>query len=341
MDDIIKEEQPAASVPEGHETKCWGCGLRLLLPSYAPIFRCGWCGAITNLNPQKSESGCSYRWRRLRDWVFVTTLFLFILFVICGGVWAVYPVVFSVSFFCGVFHSTIAFILSGCTFSTFCLSAFRSAGAPASMFWGSYPTVGKGGLEDYTFCIYCERPKSPRAHHCRSCRMCVLDMDHHCPFIGNCVGAGNHRHFIAFLFSVVISTAYVSVMSAYAGFHVWPPLAYDSLDPLNIFSTAGAIRASKAIVHAFLSSALLLSTRGLVLVYLLIASLSVGIGISVLLWQQLRFIYEGKTYINHISSLNSGSSERGWHNLFRFFGFPHWALQFLLGSSNAMKSHDK
>ncbi|KAL8486044.1 hypothetical protein ACS0TY_022958 [Phlomoides rotata] len=29
----------------------------------------------------------------------------------------------------------------------------------------------------------CSKPKSPRAHHCRSCGMCILDMDHHCPFV--------------------------------------------------------------------------------------------------------------------------------------------------------------
>ncbi|XP_077220480.1 protein S-acyltransferase 11-like [Tasmannia lanceolata] len=338
MEELVECTSP---IPEGHETKCWGCGLRLLLPSYTPIFKCGWCGAITNLNPRNCEVRWSYRWRRLRDWVFVTILLLFMLFVICGGVWAAFPLLFSISFFCGVFHSIIVFILSVSTLSSFSLAAFRSAGAPENMLWGSYPIVGKVGLEDYTFCVYCARPKSPRTHHCRTCGMCVLDMDHHCPFIGNCVGAANHRHFIAFLFSVVISTAYVSIVSTYAGFHIWPPLVYESLDPLNIFSTAAALRALKAVVQAFLSSALLLSPRGLVLLYLLIASLSVEIGISVLLWQQLRFIYEGKTYINHISSLNIGNVESGWQNIFRFFGFPHRASRFLLGSSNAGKSHKK
>eukprot|EP00268_Persea_americana_P041073 TRINITY_DN4090_c0_g2_i1.p1 TRINITY_DN4090_c0_g2~~TRINITY_DN4090_c0_g2_i1.p1 ORF type:complete len:343 (+),score=34.11 TRINITY_DN4090_c0_g2_i1:404-1432(+) len=342
MEEMVKEECVASvSIPVSHEMNCWGCGFRLLLSSYAPVFKCGWCGAITNQNPRKHETRCSYRWRRVRDRFFVTTVLLFMLFVICGGVWAVYPVIFSVSVLFGVFHSIVTFILSVSTISSFSLAAFRSPGAPANMLWGSYPVVEKGGLENYTYCAYCAKPKSPRTHHCRSCGMCVLDMDHHCPFIGNCVGAGNHRYFIAFLSSAVISTMYASAMCAYAGFHLWHPLTYGSVNTLSIFSRDAGLTALKEIVHAFLSSAFFLSARGLVLVYLAIASLSIQIGLGVLLWQQLQFIYEGKTYISHLSAQDSGSEEKGCQNLFRLFGCPYWASRFLLGSSNSIKSHKK
>lgn len=104
-------------------------------------------------------------------------------FCAVGGVWAVYPVVFSISILCGVFHSIVTAALSIATVSFFSFSAFRCAGAPPNVVWGSYPAVGKGDLENYTFCHYCSKPKSPRAHHCRSCRKCILDMDHHCPFV--------------------------------------------------------------------------------------------------------------------------------------------------------------
>ncbi|KAJ1386966.1 Palmitoyltransferase, DHHC domain [Sesbania bispinosa] len=108
---------------------------------------------------------------------------------VVGGVCAVYPIVFSVSLLCGIFHSIITAILAIATLSFFSLAAFRNAGTPSNMLWGSYPAIGKGDLENYTFCHYCSKPKSPRTHHCRSCGKCILDMDHHCPFIGNCVGA--------------------------------------------------------------------------------------------------------------------------------------------------------
>ncbi|PPS13064.1 hypothetical protein GOBAR_AA07554 [Gossypium barbadense] len=213
----------------------------------------------------------------------------------CGGVWAVHWFVFSVSYTFGIFHYILTAILAATTVSTFSLSAFRCAGTPPTLLWGSYPVVGKGDLENYTFCHYCVKPKSPRAHHCRSCGTCVLDMDHHCPFIGNCVGAANHRHFIAFLFSAVFSTIYISFISAYAGLHIWPPVKYRSLGHLNGSGRDLAIQAFKEVMLAL-------------------------IGLSVLLWQQLCYIYEGKTYLSHLSSQGSGGDhieEKGCQNIFR------------------------
>ena len=94
-----------------------------------------------------------------------------------------YPVVFSVSYTCGIVHSIVIMILAATTVSTFSLAAFQCAGTPPIILWGSYPVVGKGDLENYTFCHYCSKPKSPRTHHCRSCGICILDMDHHCPIV--------------------------------------------------------------------------------------------------------------------------------------------------------------
>ncbi|XP_021896557.1 protein S-acyltransferase 11 isoform X2 [Carica papaya] len=333
----LNSEHYVATITEDLETTCWGCGMRLFLPSYALIFKCGWCGAITNQNLHKPENKWFW-WRRLRDRSFVCILLGFMLFVICGGVWAVYPVVFSISYFYGIFHSIITIFLAISTLSTFSLAAFRCAGTPPSILWGSYPAVGKGGLENYTFCHSCSKPKSPRTHHCRSCGMCVLDMDHHCPFIGNCVGAANHRHFIAFLISAIISTIYASIMSAYAGMHIWPPVGYRS--PVRLYGLSGELllRAAKEVIIAFLSSAVLLSMRGIVLVYLFVASLSVEIGLSVLLWQQLCYIYEGKTYLSHLSS---GEGERNCQNLFRFFGCPYSILRYLPNWRTSQKRHTK
>lgn len=67
---------------EDQEATCWGCGLRLLLPSGGPVYKCGWCGAITNQSAQKQEDK-SLKWRWLRDRGFVCVLLVFILFVIC------------------------------------------------------------------------------------------------------------------------------------------------------------------------------------------------------------------------------------------------------------------
>ncbi|EGG13166.1 uncharacterized protein MELLADRAFT_76255 [Melampsora larici-populina 98AG31] len=50
------------------------------------------------------------------------------------------------------------------------------------------------------FCRKCDLVKADRAHHCSSCKRCVLRMDHHCPWLGGrCVGLHNHKYFVLFL----------------------------------------------------------------------------------------------------------------------------------------------
>lgn len=139
--------------------------------------------------------------------------------------------------------------------------------------------------------------------------------------IGNCVGAGNHKHFILFLISAIVSTIYVSIMAVYSVLHMWPPLLVHELGRLNGSGSRFGWSLSKEVVHAVLRSTTLLSIRGFILIYLFISSFSVQIGLIVLLCQQLWYIYEGKTYLSHLSS-QGDDGEKDCQNLLRFFGCP-------------------
>lgn len=49
------------------------------------------------------------------------------------------------------------------------------------------------------WCFRCRGTRPARAHHCSTCKCCIEQMDHHCPWIQRCVGKGNRAHFIQFL----------------------------------------------------------------------------------------------------------------------------------------------
>ncbi|CAN7110506.1 unnamed protein product [Brassica rapa subsp. narinosa] len=44
-------------------------------------------------------------------------------------------------------------------------------------------------------CGYCHVEQPPRAKHCHDCDRCVLQFDHHCVWLGTCVGQKNHSKF--------------------------------------------------------------------------------------------------------------------------------------------------
>jgi hypothetical protein len=59
-------------------------------------------------------------------------------------------------------------------------------------------------------CKWCAKYKPDRCHHCRVCRMCILKMDHHCPWIYNCVGFRNHKHFFLFVFYAALDCQFIT-----------------------------------------------------------------------------------------------------------------------------------
>ena len=53
--------------------------------------------------------------------------------------------------------------------------------------------------------------KPQRAHHCSECGFCIYKMDHHCPWVNNCVGNRNMKYFLQFVLYIMLSSATLSI----------------------------------------------------------------------------------------------------------------------------------
>ena len=69
-------------------------------------------------------------------------------------------------------------------------------------------------------CKWCGKYKPDRCHHCRVCQTCVLKMDHHCPWIYNCVGLRNHKYFFLLLFYTTAASLFVSITMGWSVYEV-------------------------------------------------------------------------------------------------------------------------
>ena len=65
------------------------------------------------------------------------------------------------------------------------------------------------------WCKTCRIWRPPCASHCSECNVCVERFDHHCPWMGQCIGKRNYRYFLGFVCSTSALSVYTIGWSAY------------------------------------------------------------------------------------------------------------------------------
>ncbi|CAF0907602.1 unnamed protein product [Adineta ricciae] len=65
---------------------------------------------------------------------------------------------------------------------------------------------------NWHYCHQCEVNVPPRSKHCFLCKRCILKHEHHCSFIGRCIGLRNIRYYVCFLVWTWIGLFYCNIL---------------------------------------------------------------------------------------------------------------------------------
>lgn len=101
------------------------------------------------------------------------------------------------------------------------------------------------------WCEKCRHIKPDRAHHCSVCGECILKMDHHCPWVNNCVCFTNYKFFILFLGYSLIYCIYISLTSLQYFISFWRVCMFELLTWIKIMPELLLTKHTKFITDFF------------------------------------------------------------------------------------------
>lgn len=119
-------------------------------------------------------------------------------------------------------------------------------------------TIVGGGryITKLKFCNTCIIYRPERTFHCNFCGNCVHYFDHHCTWLGTCVGGRNYKQFVAYIFLVTLLQVYCLGLVVTH----WLLIATDSHDKIGFWEGVKvAIINYPAIVVVLLVSILIVS----------------------------------------------------------------------------------
>jgi palmitoyltransferase len=105
--------------------------------------------------------------------------------------------------------------VSGLVFILYFTLSFSNPGIMANKTYKDLLDVVEKGEDLENFCPYCIVKKKYKSLHCLVCQKCVDEFDHHCFWVGNCVGKNNYTLFFIFLIYVLLNTLFNVVLNIF------------------------------------------------------------------------------------------------------------------------------
>ncbi|XP_019488547.1 PREDICTED: palmitoyltransferase ZDHHC3 isoform X2 [Hipposideros armiger] len=188
-------------------------------------------------------------------------------------------------------------------------------------------------------CPKCCSIKPDRAHHCSVCKRCIRKMDHHCPWVNNCVGENNQKYFVLFTMYIALISLHALIM---VGFHF---LHCFEEDWTSLLQGSGVTRAASAEarvppqdkkqprkVRATECSSFSPPTTVILLILLCFEGLLFLIFTSVMFGTQVHSICTDETGIEQLKKEERRWAKKTkWMNMKAVFGHPFslgWASPF-------------
>ena len=120
-----------------------------------------------------------------------------------------------IPYFNNTIFSIIYLIISGLVFCLYTILSFSNPGIMVNKSFKDILDIVEKGEEVENFCPYCLVRTNFRSLHCLICQKCIDDFDHHCFWVGNCIGKNNYTLFFVFLVYILFNTLFNVIVTTY------------------------------------------------------------------------------------------------------------------------------
>ena len=138
-----------------------------------------------------------------------------ILFIVLHAIIIVFVFFLILPYFDSNLFSIIFLVESFLVFLLYTILSCSNPGKMVNYEYNDLLDIVEKGNEAEDFCPYCLVKNKFRSKHCLICQQCVDEFDHHCFWVGNCIGKKNYTLFFIFLIYILLNTLFIMGLNIY------------------------------------------------------------------------------------------------------------------------------